>query len=155
MSLYGYTESSDEKQTFVNMITSNPIGVLRPSSRAHFAMCVFGDLLVAPVGRNGNRNRPTNKCWTAFQCASSSVVVPAGVAGTVLPFQPSSTDLFHLNLQRLTVVRWLRQGLVLGEDYRVVNFNVWRYWLMVYGGGPSIGRAAKDIYSRPAIGENS
>lgn len=47
----------------------------------------------------------------------------------------------------------LYQGLVLGEDYRVVNFHVWSYWMMVYGGGPSIGRASKDIYSRRAIGK--
>ncbi len=45
-----------------------------------------------------------------------------------------------------------RQGLVLGEDYRLVNYNVWKYWLLVYGGGPSIGRASKDIYSHSAIG---
>ncbi len=24
--------------------------------------------------------------------------------------------------------------LVLGEDYYVVNFNVWQYWSMIYGG---------------------
>ncbi|CAM9136528.1 unnamed protein product, partial [Ectocarpus sp. 4 AP-2014] len=44
-----------------------------------------------------------------------------------------------------------RKGLVLGEDYRLVNYNVWTYWLLVYGGGPSIGRASKDIYGRSAI----
>lgn len=41
---------------------------------------------------------------------------------------------------------------MLGEDYRLVNYNVWKYWLLVYGGGPSIGRASKDIYSKSAIG---
>ncbi|CAM9126790.1 unnamed protein product, partial [Hapterophycus canaliculatus] len=45
-----------------------------------------------------------------------------------------------------------REGLVLGEDYRLVNYNVWKYWLLVYGGGPSIGRASKDIYGCSAIG---
>lgn len=44
---------------------------------------------------------------------------------------------------------------MLGEDYRVVNYNVWKYWLLVYGGGPSIGRASKDIYGLPAIGHSS
>ncbi|CAN0444036.1 unnamed protein product, partial [Scytosiphon promiscuus] len=39
------------------------------------------------------------------------------------------------------------------EDYRLVNYNVWKYWLLVYGGGPSTGRASKDIYGRPAIGK--
>ncbi len=24
--------------------------------------------------------------------------------------------------------------LILGEDYHVVNFNVWQYWSMIYGG---------------------
>ncbi|CAM9509599.1 unnamed protein product, partial [Choristocarpus tenellus] len=42
-------------------------------------------------------------------------------------------------------------GLVLGQDYRVVNHNVWRYWMLVYGGGPCLGRSTKDIYSMPAI----
>ncbi len=27
--------------------------------------------------------------------------------------------------------------LILGEDYHVVNFNVWQYWSMVYGGESS------------------
>lgn len=50
-------------------------------------------------------------------------------------------------------LRRARKGLVLGEDYRVVNYNVWKYWLMVYGGGPSVGRSSKNIYGRSAIGE--
>lgn len=52
---------------------------------------------------------------------------------------------------RLTFVHSM-QGLALGEDYRLVNYNVWTYWRLVYGGGPSIGRASKDIYGRSAIG---
>ncbi|CAM9339819.1 unnamed protein product, partial [Laminaria digitata] len=52
------------------------------------------------------------------------------------------------NICSLPPLFW--QGLVLGEDYRVVNFNVWKYWRLVYGGGPSIGRPSKNIYSRSA-----
>jgi hypothetical protein len=44
-------------------------------------------------------------------------------------------------------------GLKIGHHYRVVNYNVWQYWMMVYGGGPNVGRKRRDIYSSPAIAQ--
>ncbi len=35
--------------------------------------------------------------------------------------------------------------LILGEDYHVVNFNVWQYWSMVYGGESSQQQHASRI----------
>jgi len=35
-------------------------------------------------------------------------------------------------------------------DYRVVNYNVWVYWVRVHGGGPAITRKGREIYSEPA-----
>jgi hypothetical protein len=35
-------------------------------------------------------------------------------------------------------------------DYRVVNYNVWTYWVAVHGGGPSVTRKGREIYSDPA-----
>ena len=32
-------------------------------------------------------------------------------------------------------------------DYRVVNYNVWVYWVRVHGGGPAITRKGREIYS--------
>ena len=43
-----------------------------------------------------------------------------------------------------------RTHLNLVEHYRVVNFNVWNYWLAVHGGGPAITRKGREIYSEPA-----
>lgn len=66
----------------------------------------------------------------------------------------------QMNLKSVQNIEWsnlcspphLTKGLVLGEDYRLVNYNVWKYWSLIYGGGPSIGRASKDIYGLSAIG---
>jgi DNA-binding TFAR19-related protein (PDSD5 family) len=37
--------------------------------------------------------------------------------------------------------------LVAGVHYRCVNYNVWRFYELVHGGGPSISRIYDDIYS--------
>ena len=37
--------------------------------------------------------------------------------------------------------------LVLAKDYRCINYNVWRFYELVYGGGPCIARLEDDIYS--------
>ena len=36
-------------------------------------------------------------------------------------------------------------------DFRVVNFNVWRFYELIHGGGPIICRRMDDIYSLPAL----
>eukprot|EP01041_Mallomonas_annulata_P009511 gene9511-19766_t len=41
----------------------------------------------------------------------------------------------------------VRQGLVIARDYRVINYNVWRFYELVHGGGPVISRRFDDIYS--------
>ena len=33
------------------------------------------------------------------------------------------------------------------SDYRVVNYNVWVYWVRVHGGGPAVTRKGREIYS--------
>ncbi len=43
-------------------------------------------------------------------------------------------------------------ALKLSVDYRCVNYNVWRYWTMVHGGGPPITRVEMDIYSFEGMG---
>jgi hypothetical protein len=40
--------------------------------------------------------------------------------------------------------------LVAGEHYRSVNYNVWRFYELVHGGGPCISRLFDDIYSPKA-----
>lgn len=32
-------------------------------------------------------------------------------------------------------------------DYRCVNYNVWRFYILVHGGGPNISKKEEDIYS--------
>lgn len=41
--------------------------------------------------------------------------------------------------------------MILNEDYRGVNKEVWDLLVQIYGGGPAIVRRHLDIYSRPAI----
>lgn len=45
-----------------------------------------------------------------------------------------------------------KTNLVLGVDYRSINYNMMRFLVAVHGGGPWISRRDKDIYSRRAIG---
>ena len=39
------------------------------------------------------------------------------------------------------------RSLVISKDYRSVNYNVWRFYELVHGGGPCISREEDDIYS--------
>ena len=43
--------------------------------------------------------------------------------------------------------RRLSKELKLAKDYRCVNYNVWRFYQLVHGGGPCICRQDEDIYS--------
>jgi calmodulin len=36
------------------------------------------------------------------------------------------------------------------KDYRVVNYNVWNFWIAVHGGGPAITRKGREIYTEVA-----
>jgi hypothetical protein len=40
--------------------------------------------------------------------------------------------------------------LALVTDYRVVNYNVWTFWVRVHGGGPPVTRKGREVYSEPA-----
>ncbi|KAL3666304.1 hypothetical protein V7S43_008556 [Phytophthora oleae] len=43
-----------------------------------------------------------------------------------------------------------KDGLKEAKHYRSVNSSTWRYWHLIYGGGPAIRRQKPTIYSRPA-----
>lgn len=44
-----------------------------------------------------------------------------------------------------------RKDIAKAKDYRCVNFNVWRFYELVHGGGPTIARQEQDIYSAKGI----
>lgn len=46
--------------------------------------------------------------------------------------------------------RRLLRELKLAKDYRCVNYNVWKFYQLVHGGGPCICRLDEDIYSERA-----
>ncbi|OWZ20475.1 hypothetical protein PHMEG_0005106 [Phytophthora megakarya] len=43
-----------------------------------------------------------------------------------------------------------KEDLVAAKHYRCVNGSTWRYWHLIYGGGPSIRRQSPSIYGPPA-----
>ncbi|GMF61638.1 unnamed protein product [Phytophthora fragariaefolia] len=43
-----------------------------------------------------------------------------------------------------------KEGLVAAQHYRCVNGSTWRYWHLIYGGGPPIRRQTPSIYGRSA-----
>eukprot|EP00644_Phytophthora_capsici_P003396 jgi/Phyca11/116835/e_gw1.31.239.1 len=43
-----------------------------------------------------------------------------------------------------------KEGLIAAKHYRSVNGSTWRYWHLIYSGGPAIRRQKPLIYSRPA-----
>ncbi|KAE8986171.1 hypothetical protein PR003_g23314 [Phytophthora rubi] len=49
-----------------------------------------------------------------------------------------------------SICRRLKEGLVAAQHYRCVNGSTWRYWHLVYGGGPPIRRQTPSIYGHPA-----
>ena len=40
-----------------------------------------------------------------------------------------------------------RKDIAKAKEYRCVNFNVWRFYELVHGGGPVIGRQEQELYS--------
>ncbi|KAK1933928.1 hypothetical protein P3T76_011688 [Phytophthora citrophthora] len=49
-----------------------------------------------------------------------------------------------------TGVRRPKDGLMAAKHYRSVNRSTWRYWRLIYSGGPAIRRQKPLIYSQPA-----
>ena len=56
-----------------------------------------------------------------------------------------------LTTNQIKKVHQLRGDLVLNEDYRGVNKDVWQLLNKIYGGGPIIVRKKLDIYSKDMI----
>jgi len=54
----------------------------------------------------------------------------------------------HTLIQQLALNR---KDIAIAKEYRCVNFNVWRFYELVHGGGPIIARQEQEIYSPKGI----
>ncbi|GMF20317.1 unnamed protein product [Phytophthora lilii] len=49
-----------------------------------------------------------------------------------------------------SISRRPKEGLVAAQHYRCVNGSTWRFWHLIYGGGPAIRRQTPSLYGQPA-----
>lgn len=59
----------------------------------------------------------------------------------------TNLDLYESYMKDNQELLALKDGLVRNKDYKMANEYVWNFLYYVYGGGPSIVRKEKDIYS--------